>query len=162
MAGRVPECATFRAVPTTLEAAAEIDAPPERVWEILEDLGAYAEWNPFTPRIDASLVPGEPVVLHVAMRPGRPLLVQREVCTAHDPVRRELGWGMTLGARFLLRADRVQRVEAGPGGGARYYTADTFSGLLTPLVMALYRADIQRGFEGVARALKERAERTSH
>lgn len=141
-----------------IEASAEIDAPPERVWAILVDLGSYGEWNPFTPRIDATLQVGDPVVLHVAMKPGRRLLIQREVCTANDPAARELGWGTTMLAPFVLHANRVQRLEPLPGGRTRYYTADTFSGLLVPLVMALFRADIQRGFDGVARALKERAE----
>ena len=30
-----------------LSAQVEIDATPERVWQVLTDLGAYAEWNPF-------------------------------------------------------------------------------------------------------------------
>lgn len=143
---------------TVIEASSEIDAPPERVWSILVDLTGYAEWNPFTPRVDASLRVGDPVVLHVAMKPGRKLLVQREVCTANDPDARELGWGTTMIAPFVLHANRVQRLEPLPGGRTRYYTSDTFSGLLVPLVMALYRADIQRGFDGVARALKAHAE----
>lgn len=147
------------ATTTTIESTVDIDAPAERVWSILSDLSRYGEWNPFTPRIDASLVVGEPVVLHVAMEPGKPLIVQREVCSANDPARRELGWGMQMGPAFVLRANRVQRlIELGPGR-TRYYTADAFSGLLVPLVMGLYRAHIQRGFDGVARALKERAEK---
>lgn len=144
-----------------IESAADIDAPPERVWAILVDLARYGEWNPFTPRIDASLVPGEPVVLHVAMKPGKPLLVQREVCTANDPGQHELGWGTTLGPAFVLRANRIQRLTALPDGRTRYWTGDSFEGLLVPLVMGLYRADIQRGFDGVSRALKERAERAA-
>ncbi|UJR78188.1 SRPBCC domain-containing protein [Sandaracinus amylolyticus] len=142
-----------------IEASSEIDAPPERVWSILVDLTSYAEWNPFTPRIDASLRVGEPVVLHVAMTPGRPRLVQHEVCTANDASKHELGWGTTMLARFVLHANRVQRLEPLPGGRTRYYTADEFEGLLVPVVMWLYRSDIQRGFDGVARALKAYAER---
>lgn len=146
--------------PTVIEASSEIDAPPERVWAILVDLARYGEWNPFTPRVDATLRIGDPVVLHVAMKPGQKLLVQREQCTANDAAARELGWGMTMVAPFLLKANRVQRLEPLPGGRTRYYTSDTFSGLLVPLVMALYGAHIQRGFDGVAQALKDRAEQT--
>lgn len=142
-----------------IEASCDIDAPIDRVWSILADLARYGEWNPFTPRVDATLRVGEPVVLHVAMRPGKKLLVQREMCTANDPAARELAWGTTLGARFLLRANRVQRLTELPTGGTRYWTADTFAGALVPIVMALYRADIQRGFDETARALKARAER---
>lgn len=143
---------------TIIESAIDIDAPPERVWSILVDLASYAEWNPFTPRIDASLRPGEPVVLHVAMKPGKKLLVQKESCTVNDPARHELGWGMTMGPAFVLRAQRIQRLTPLPSGGTRYWTGDSFAGVLTPLVMALYRSDIQRGFDAVARALKQRAE----
>jgi hypothetical protein len=142
-----------------IQAQSDIDAPIEQVWSILLDLERYAEWNPFTPRIDATLVVGEPVVLHVAMKPGRKRLVQREQCSANDPVGFELGWGMTMGAPWLLRANRVQRLTRRPDGGTHYFTEDVFDGALVPLVMALYGADIQRGFEGVARALAVRAER---
>ena len=142
----------------TIESTIDIDAPIDRVWAILVDLAAYAEWNPFTPRIDASLRVGEPVVLHVAMKPGAKLRVQTEICSANDPAAYELGWGMTMGAPFLLKANRIQRLTPLPGGGTRYDTRDAFSGVLTPLVMALYRAHIQRGFDGVARGLQQRAQ----
>ena len=144
---------------TIIESTIDIDAPPERVWAILADLSRYGEWNPFTPRIDASLVIGEPVVLHVAMKPGKPLIVQREVCSANDPGKWELGWGLQRRPGFALRANRIQRLTRVGPDRTRYYTSDTFSGLLVPIVMGLYRADIQRGFDGAARGLKERAEK---
>jgi hypothetical protein len=87
------------------------------------------------------------------------LIVQREVCSANDPGAWELGWGMQMGPGFVLRANRIQRLTRLGSGRTRYDTSDTFSGLLVPVVMGLYRADIQRGFDGVARALKERAEK---
>ena len=144
---------------TIIASTIDIDAPAERVWAILADLSRYGEWNPFTPRIDASLVIGEPVVLHVAMKPGKPLIVQREVCSANDPAKWELGWGLQMGPAFVLRANRIQRLTRIGPDRTRYYTSDTFAGLLVPIVMGLYRADIQRGFDGAARGLKERAEK---
>ena len=36
----------------TVRAEIEIDAPAERIFDILTDLPAYSEWNPFTPRVE--------------------------------------------------------------------------------------------------------------
>lgn len=55
----------------------EIEASPQRVWEILTDFPAYAEWNPFIPRVI-----GEPKVgarLEVRIEPpnGRGMTFRR-------------------------------------------------------------------------------------
>ena len=36
----------------------EIDAPPERIWAVVTDFGAYSEWNPFIRRISGGLREG--------------------------------------------------------------------------------------------------------
>lgn len=145
----------------SIQSTIDIDAPIDRVWAILTDLDSYAEWNPFTPTIESTLRVGDPVVLHVAMKPGKKRLIQRETCTICDPERGELGWGMRMGLELILRAHRIQRLTSLPNGVTRYFTEDSFSGWLVPLVMKLYRADIQRGFDAAARGLKARAERAS-
>ena len=141
-----------------IAAEIEIDAPASLVWTILADLEHYREWNPFTPKVQATLgVMGSEVVLHVDMKPGS-RIVQKERLSAFDPAARELGWGMQMGHPAVLKANRVQRVtERGPAR-CHYFTCDSFSGLLVPIVMGLYGAHIQRGFDGVARGLKARAE----
>jgi hypothetical protein len=57
-----------------------------------------------------------------------------------------------------LKTHRIQRLEE-RDGGTYYYTEDVFWGLLTPLVMAIYEKDIQRGFDEVAEALKRESEK---
>ena len=51
-----------------VRAEIEIDAPVERVWQILTDVDRYGDWNPFTPRVETSLAIGDPIHLHVRLR----------------------------------------------------------------------------------------------
>ena len=134
-------------------AAVEIDAPIDAVWEALVDLPRYPEWNSFTRRVEGELVVGTPVRLRVDM-PRRSESWQVETVTEFDEAARRFAWGMTMGAPFLLRANRVQQLEALPSGRTRYTTVDRFGGVLVPLVMALYGGPMQAGFGAMAEDLR--------
>ncbi len=143
-------------MPHTIRAEVEIDAPVARVWEILVDLDAYSEWNPFTPRVRSSLRVGDPVEMDVRMHPDR-TLARVERVTACEPEAR-LCWGMKIGTPFLLAAERCQVLTHRGPQRTHYETANRFRGLLLPLMLRLYGDSVQRGFESVALALKKHAE----
>lgn len=142
---------------TSVSASVEIEAPIEKVWRVLVDIPNYGAWNPFTPRIDTNLVLGTPVMLHVAMKKGKPLLVQKETMSRYEEGKL-MAWGDVLGAAPLLKFERIQELTALSTTRTRYFTEDAFSGLLVPIVMGLYRKDIQRGFSETAEALKKHVE----
>lgn len=133
----------------------EIEAPAERVWDILVDFERYGEWNPFTTRVEANLEIGSPVMLHVRL--GWLNRKQPERIETVEPPHL-LAWGTTMGHPVLLSALREQRLETLSETRCRYLTTDATSGLLTPLVALLFGRLIRQGFNDMAAALKTRAE----
>lgn len=140
----------------TYRSAVEIDAPAKRVWAILADLDGYAEWNPFTPKVETTLVIGEPIVLHVSFDGAKPRR-QVEILRRWAPGE-ELRWTMTMGPAWFFRAERIQTVTALGSDRCRYVTEDAFAGLFSPVVELLYGAKVQRGFDALAAGLKRFAE----
>ena len=142
---------------TDIGTTIDIDAPRARVWSILVDLARYPEWNPFTKRVEASLKIGDPVILHVQMKPTGATMRQPEVMTSYVEGE-ELGWGTTMVHRAILHANRTQKLIDLGNDRTRYDSVDRFQGAIVPLVMALYGKHVQRGFDETAQALKKRAE----
>ena len=139
-------------------ASIEINAPAQRVWAVLTDLPLYPQWAPFTVAIDGALAPGAQVTVHVEMTPGAALRQQPMTVTDVSPAAARLAWTMSLLAPFLLHAEREQRVEGLSASTCRYSTTDRMSGLLAPLVLALYGGSVASGLQRFAAALKARAE----
>ncbi|HWC70427.1 MAG TPA: SRPBCC family protein [Actinomycetota bacterium] len=80
----------------------EIDAPPEQVWQVLTDFGAYPDWNPFIRSIE-----GEPQV-------GSRLNVRIDPTPwATPPQRRRRAAG---GARDSTRPKPLHRLPIGAHG----------------------------------------------
>ena len=132
-----------------------IDAPIQLVWEVLVDLDNYHLWNTFTPKVESSLKPGDDVVLHVNMNPGKSLLIQKEE-VLWNKKEESLAWGIT--SYFPVRTERAQKLMDLGNNQTKYFTHDKFWGPLVPLVMLLFRKKIVAGFENMARDLKQRAE----
>lgn len=141
-----------RIFPSDVVAVADIAAPIDQVWRILVDFEHYEDWNPFTPKVETDLQVGSPAILHVDM-PGRSKSIRTEWVNLVEPGH-TICWGMHMGHASLLCTNRWQILTTLDDGHTRYETVDYFSGLLTPLVMALYGEPTRQGFQSVADGLK--------
>lgn len=134
-----------------IESEIIINAPLEQVWAVLADFPNYHRWNRFCSKLETSGIIGEPVLMTVHLKPDKSPILQREILSDFIP-REEMGWRLNWG--FLLKTHRIQRLAKIDECTTHYYTFDKFWGVLTPLVMALYQKDMQRGFDLTARGLK--------
>jgi len=143
----------------TATANAEIEAPIEKVWQVMLDVQRYGEWNPFIVKVDADgpVRVGGRFVLHVRW-PGGGARSAAQVTRLDGPSAGRASWSYvvtgllsTIGA---VRATRVQSLES-VGAKTRYSTREDFSGWLT---FALPIKKVQAGFDAHAAALKKRAE----
>lgn len=134
----------------------EINAPVEKVWQILVDFEHYPQWNPFTYRVETDLKVGSPVDLYVKL-PSRGSRLQTEyIREVVEPTK--LSWGMEMGSKYLLTALREQYLTPISETRCSYYSTDLLQGGLTPIVKLLFAKSIQQGFNNMAYALKQRAE----
>lgn len=132
-----------------------IEAPAERVWAILTDFGAYAQWNPFLEQASGSAVVGSRLTIRFHPPGSRATTLRPSVLSA-DPGR-ELIWRGRVLLPGLL--DAVHRLTIKPEelSRVRFTQHETFSGLLLPLFGGTLRNG-ERGIAAMNQALKARAE----
>lgn len=137
-------------------ASVEIDAPVEIAWRVLTDFPGYAAWNRFTPSIETTGELGATVTMQVCFAGAKPMRQVEVLNVLEPPVR--LAWGVIMGSRALLVANRYQVLEPLGPGRTRYTSIDTVSGLLAPLVRLLYAEKMRAGFQLAADGLKAACE----
>ena len=101
-------------------------AGAKRIFDILADLKSYSEWNPFTPRVESTLRPGDPVHLYVRLRGQR--LSHRVEYVSRNERASLLCWVTTIGAGFLLRAERCQVLTPIDARRTRFVNQDEIRG----------------------------------
>jgi hypothetical protein len=141
-----------------LDASIEIDAPAERVWQVLADTRRYGEWNPFVTALAGELREGAPLKVTVRA-PGRKAATFSARLTRLVPGR-ELRWRGRWFLPGLFDGDHALTVEPLDADRARFRTREEVTGLLLPLLGKAMRQS-QQGFEGLCRAVKARAESDS-
>jgi hypothetical protein len=138
-----------------ISTAIEIDAPPARVWEVLVDLPAYREWNPFIVEAAGKVAPGETLSLRMAL-PGRaPMTIEPRLLVV-DP-ERELRWKGRLFVPGLFDGEHSFVITPLEGGRARLDHSERFGGLLLPIAKSfIYEATVE-SFHALDAALAKRA-----
>jgi hypothetical protein len=132
-----------------------IDAPPERVWRVLTDFGAYPEWNPFIRSIEGETRVGSQLKVRIEP-PGARGMTFRPTVRAAEPAR-ELRWLGRLLVPGLVDGEHRLALEPLEGGRSRFIQSERFTGLLVGLLTGTLAAT-ERGFEQMNEALKRRVE----
>jgi hypothetical protein len=139
----------------TLEARIEIDAPVDRVWAVLHDTAAYAEWNPFIRTVEGALQPGSRLTIRIEP-PGGSGMTFKPTVQAVEP-NQLVRWLGRLLLPGIFDGEHSLRLEAINRDHTRFIQSERFGGLLVPLLGGLL-ARTHRGFEEMNQALKARVE----
>lgn len=140
----------------SLHTRIEIAASPARIWDILTDFAAYADWNPALLSAAGQAVRGSELEV-VIQWPGLKRDNYRLQVTAVEP-ERELRWLGHFGIKGLMDGDHGFIIEATGENSATLIQTENFSGLLIPLFGPWLRRNVLDGFNQVNAALKRRAE----
>jgi hypothetical protein len=133
----------------------EFEGAPEEAWEVLADLGAYAEWNPFITKIEGDLRPG--ARLEVRLEPeGERGITLRPTVLAAEPGR-ELRWIGHLLVPGIFDGEHHFTIEAAGPGRVRFRQDERFGGILVPLLWKKLRdGGTAKGFRAMNEALARR------
>lgn len=138
-----------------LRTEVEIDAPPEQVWAVLTDFGAYHEWNPFITELRGKLEPGARLRVELSYADGRRTAFRTSVLTVEPGA--ELRWIGRVWFKGLFDGEHFIQLHALDGNRTRLVQGENFSGVLVKL-LANTVTQTGRGFVGMNAALKRRVE----
>lgn len=134
-----------------------IDAPAERVWQVLADVENYSNWNPFIRKISGELY--ESSKLKVTIDPQFGGEMDFDIKVGRLWYGREMIWiGRTL-MTGLLDGRHYFKTEKLPDGKVKFINMENYSGLLLYPTWLFIEPPARKGFEAMNMALKAEAER---
>lgn len=139
----------------TIRTEAFIPATPARVWAVLTDFDAYAEWNPLNVKASGEARPGGKIRTTFVNPAGGPgaTVTQTVTLTTFEP-ERALAWS---GNVPLLFRGRHHFSLAPEGEGTRLLHGEDMSGLIAMTFSdAILAEKFAPYYEAVNRALAER------
>ncbi len=134
----------------------EIDAPAAVVWQVITDLQAYEQWNPFVVSCRSTLTVGAPIAMRVRLFPWF-AQAQHETVFDHVPGKR-FCYGLDGGALGAIISRRCHELQALGPGSTRYRSHFELSGWLAAVVGLLLGGRLRHGFDAMTSAVKRRAE----
>lgn len=96
----------------SIRTAVEIDAPRERVYQVLADLENYPNWNPYHRRVEGEFKEGEPLTVYVTRPDGVDVEVPPHMIKIDE--NREITWGGGIkGVFYGVHSFKLQESDSG-------------------------------------------------
>ncbi|CRK58808.1 hypothetical protein [Alloactinosynnema sp. L-07] len=142
-----------RISPKALTSTVEIDASPQRVWNVLTDFRSYPEWNPFIVKAEGTATV-DSQLKNTLNSNGSTMEFEPTVLVADAG--RELRWLGRFRLPGIVDGEHYFLIEEVSPGRTRLTQGETFTGFLVPV--AGKSLDVESGFAAMNTALKARAE----
>jgi hypothetical protein len=139
----------------TIETSIEINAPPEKVWQVLSATDAYPDWNPFIRSIAGRLEQGKTIKVSLSLPVGGSFGFKPLILKASFP---EIRWKGKFLLGGLFDGEHYFRVESVSPNITRFFDGEHLSGVLVGLLSSALEKT-KRGFQLMNEALKKIAER---
>jgi hypothetical protein len=139
-----------------LRSQIDIDATPERVWQVLSEFSAYPQWNPFIVRAEGRAQPASRLEMRMQPVGARGVTLRLTVVEATPGHR--LRWRGRLGLPGIFDAEHCFTITPLQEGGVRLTQDENFTGVLVPLMARSLDRHTLPAFEAMNAALKHRAE----
>lgn len=133
----------------------EIQATPEKVWQVLTELDKYPEWNPFIYQAVGKARVGEKV--DITVRSGSKEMTLHCTVVIAEP-NQELCWKYHVALPFLFNGEHSFIIEKIENDSVRFIDREIFKGLLVATQAKNIDTQSRQGFEAMDKALKARAE----
>jgi hypothetical protein len=134
----------------------DINAPADRVWEILTAFDRYREWNPQIPRASGKREEGAQITLRLAL-PGRPAM---DLVATIEQAKANLllSWRGHLLAPWFFEGYREFTIQDVGRNRVTVTHVEDVHGLFAPLFLIIMGGPIKRSQQALNEALRIRAE----
>jgi hypothetical protein len=130
----------------------QINATPEKVWNVLTDFSSFPEWNPFVKKLEGEVAVGNQIKISLPGMNFKPVVLKFET-------NKELRWLGHLFFKGLFDGEHSFTIIDNQDGTSTFVHAENFGGILVPIFKKMLLNDTKPGFEKMNQALKERVER---
>lgn len=135
-----------------IKTSIQINASPERVWNILTDIAQYPNWNPFLTSIEGTLQVGNQIQINADGMQFKPIILVLDQ-------NKEFRWIGKLLVKGLFDGEHIFQIIDHKNGTITFKHEEQFSGLLVGLLAKQLDTDIKAKFVQMNEKLKELAER---
>jgi len=132
-----------------------IQAPPEVIWEVISDLGSWAQWNPIYTKASGEIRIGSTLDVTLAL-PGEAPQQIRPVVQEWVP-NEQLHWRLTM-LGGMVKTTRFIEIETLGEASCIISNGELIGGLLGPRLGRRMGPKLYRAFREMDEALKARAE----
>ena len=143
---------TWRSIETEII----IDAPSEKVWNVLMDHTAYPSWNPFIKHISGPTQQGG--ILNVTIQSVGNDPMQFEPIIITNKKQQEFRWKGKLLVTGLFDGEHYFILEEIGASKTKFLHGEQFTGLLSGVLLKMIVDDTEEGFQAMNKAIKEMVE----
>lgn len=143
----------------------EIDAPVQKVWDILTNMGDYPNWNSFIvksqPKGSGAIEQGTPLTISIATKKGGSVSEYEDTITRFEPAK-ELRWQGHVISSMLLSVEHFFILSPGAKpNSCHFLQGETFTGLLVaPVKLTSTFNDMRAAYKRMNEDLKRFAEQS--
>jgi hypothetical protein len=133
-----------------------INAPANKVWQVLTDFAQYPSWNPFIKSITGEAKVGNTIVALIEP-PGAQGMTFKPVVLAFTR-NQEFRWKGKLLINGLFDGEHIFELTDSGNGTTTLVQREVFTGILVPLFAKMLDNNTLAGFNLMNEALKARVE----